>query len=68
MPPVIWGFDLGEMSWGAFNSRRMMSGKWYLRRERFSQLKPSYLSLSFLQTYVLPFVISPASMLPPVIT
>jgi len=35
MTPVIWGFDLGEMSWGAFNSRRMMSGKWYLRRERF---------------------------------
>jgi len=35
MAPVIWGFDLGEMSWGAFSTRRMLSGKWHLRRERF---------------------------------
>jgi len=35
MAPVIWGFDLGEMSWGAFSTRSMLSGKWYLRRERF---------------------------------
>jgi len=33
--PVIWGFDLSEMSWGAFSTPKMMDRKWHLRRERF---------------------------------
>ncbi|KAJ3503504.1 hypothetical protein NLJ89_g8403 [Agrocybe chaxingu] len=32
---VIWGFDLSEMSWSAFEHRRMFEKRWYLRRERF---------------------------------
>lgn len=35
MPPKIWGFNLGEISWGAFSSRRMFSDRWHLRSERF---------------------------------
>ncbi|KAF8870837.1 hypothetical protein CPB84DRAFT_1855328 [Gymnopilus junonius] len=32
---VIWGFNLSEMSWGAFGSKRMFDGRWYMRKERF---------------------------------
>jgi len=31
---VIWGFDLSEMSWGAFGHRKMFDKRWHLRRER----------------------------------
>jgi len=30
----IWGFDLSEMSWGAFAHKRMFERGWHLRRER----------------------------------
>ncbi|KAF9463464.1 hypothetical protein BDZ94DRAFT_1308769 [Collybia nuda] len=33
--PVIWGFDLSHMSWGAFGHRKMFDRRWHLRRERF---------------------------------
>ncbi|KAG6844029.1 hypothetical protein H0H87_010494 [Tephrocybe sp. NHM501043] len=32
--PVIWGFDLSKMRWGAFRNSEMYSRKWYMRRER----------------------------------
>jgi len=32
---VIWGFDLSQMSWGAFNHRNMFNPRWHLRKERF---------------------------------
>ncbi|GAA5892701.1 hypothetical protein JCM6882_000559 [Rhodosporidiobolus microsporus] len=32
--PVIWGFDLSEMSFGAFSTKAMMDPRWHLRRER----------------------------------
>jgi len=37
--PVIWGFNLSEMSWGAFRHRQMFDKQWYLRRERFVSYK-----------------------------
>ncbi|TFK20330.1 hypothetical protein FA15DRAFT_759462 [Coprinopsis marcescibilis] len=30
----IWGFDLSEMHWGAFGSKKMLDSRWYLRKER----------------------------------
>ncbi|KIM92053.1 hypothetical protein PILCRDRAFT_185 [Piloderma croceum F 1598] len=33
--PVIWGFDLSEMSWSAFEHKKMFDPRWHLRRERF---------------------------------
>ncbi|ESK96178.1 hypothetical protein Moror_7252 [Moniliophthora roreri MCA 2997] len=33
--PVIWGFDLSEMSWSAFGHAKMFDKRWHLRRERF---------------------------------
>ncbi|GAA6017742.1 hypothetical protein JCM10207_000481 [Rhodosporidiobolus poonsookiae] len=32
--PVIWGFPLGEMSFGAFSTKSLMDPKWHLRKER----------------------------------
>ncbi|GAA6037520.1 hypothetical protein JCM8097_008235 [Rhodosporidiobolus ruineniae] len=32
--PVIWGFDLSEMSFGAFSHKQLMDPKWHLRKER----------------------------------
>lgn len=32
---VIWGFDLSQMSWGAFGSKRMFDRRWYMRKQRF---------------------------------
>ncbi|GAA5988744.1 hypothetical protein JCM5350_002923 [Sporobolomyces pararoseus] len=33
--PTIWGFDLSELSFGAFSSKKMFDRRWHLRRERF---------------------------------
>ncbi|GAA6015779.1 hypothetical protein JCM11491_002477 [Sporobolomyces phaffii] len=33
--PTIWGFDLSELSFSAFSSKKMFDRKWHLRRERF---------------------------------
>ncbi|GAA5906024.1 uncharacterized protein JCM6883_002527 [Sporobolomyces salmoneus] len=33
--PTIWGFDLSELSFSAFSSKKMFDKKWHLRRERF---------------------------------
>lgn len=41
MAPKIWGFNLGEMSWGAFSGDRMFSNRWHLRSERFGASLPS---------------------------
>ncbi|GAA5926335.1 hypothetical protein JCM1841_005537 [Sporobolomyces salmonicolor] len=35
MAPIIWGFDLSELSFHAFSSREMFDPRWHLRRERF---------------------------------
>ena len=35
--PTIWGFDLSELSFGAFSSKKMFDRRWHLRRERFSE-------------------------------
>ncbi|GAA5820983.1 hypothetical protein JCM11251_001907 [Rhodosporidiobolus azoricus] len=32
--PVIWGFDLSELSFGAFSTKSLMDPKWHLRKER----------------------------------
>jgi len=37
---VIWGFNLSEMSWGAFGHARMFDRRWHLRRERFGASFP----------------------------
>jgi len=33
--PRIWGFELSEMKWSAFNSRNMFDKRWPWRKERF---------------------------------
>ncbi|GAA5929834.1 uncharacterized protein JCM15063_004637 [Sporobolomyces koalae] len=33
--PTIWGFDLSELSFSAFSSKKMFDRRWHLRRERF---------------------------------
>lgn len=35
--PYIWGFPLGDLSFGAFSSTRMFDPRWHLRKERFSE-------------------------------
>ncbi|GAA5863645.1 hypothetical protein JCM8547_003679 [Rhodosporidiobolus lusitaniae] len=32
--PVIWGFDLSEMSFHAFKTKELMDPRWHLRKER----------------------------------
>jgi len=54
--PTIWGFDLSELSFSAFSSKKMFDKRWHLRRERFGKsIIFATLREKGILTHVIPF-------------